>query len=81
MTDSIYATTGLATTTHFWRVRGVNSRGRGRSVVGRAQLHAAAGSAAGGAGLDRHQSRDGGGRQSLERHGGAERPAPATAAR
>ena len=46
VTDSMYATSGLATTTHFWRVRGVNWRGRGGSVVGRAQLHATAGSAA-----------------------------------
>ena len=27
VTDSMYATSGLATTTHFWRVRGVNSAG------------------------------------------------------
>ena len=27
MTQSIYATTGLAAGTHFWRVRGVNSAG------------------------------------------------------
>jgi hypothetical protein len=27
LTDTMYATNGLATTTHFWRVRGVNSAG------------------------------------------------------
>ena len=27
VTDTMYATTGLASTTHFWRVRGVNSAG------------------------------------------------------
>ena len=30
VTHSIYATSGLATATHFWRVRGVNIGGRGR---------------------------------------------------
>ena len=37
---SMYATSGLATTPHFWRVRGVNSAGVAGAVVGGAELHA-----------------------------------------
>ena len=51
------------------------------SVVGRPQLHAAAGAAAGGPWLDRHQSVDRRGRDRLDRHGRPERRAPRTAAR
>ena len=68
-TDSMYATDGLATTTHFWRVRGVNIAGVAGPVVGRAQLHAAGRRRRPRRWRRSTQSVDGRRRRPVERHG------------
>ena len=71
--SSWYVASGLATTPHFWRVRGVNSAGVAGAWSAVRSFTPQAASASGRVVDDRHQSLDGRGRERLERNGGPER--------